>query len=756
MTETDLRSAEPRERLRPEAAPLCPEDLDEQQRFAFHRIVSLLDGAVAGVPRSRGSAGHPSSPQLRRTCNSFAVVGGRGLGKTTLLLSLRKALTDQDFRELACEQLAAASRALRHLPERLIWLEALDLDPLSDQANLLGAVLARVEHAIDSLRPDGHERHPRPSLLESLPEYHEARRDLGRLQRTVALAFDGNLDKRAGNLDSEAYALETRKAELERVDIGGAFARTLEKLSKVFNSIGRWNAPLFVLPIDDLDLYPRRCIDLLGLLRSVSSPYLVAILATDMKMLETVSRLTFEASLAEIAKPRELDYEARSQGRDLASEVLRKYLPPAHRVPLSWPEPSWILGFRPHDGAQPVGTRPLREILHPALPEDEASIWLEGGPWLAVRDSQPPDGPVAGADTSSGADTGRQSQALELAPFRIRSRGTLPAGKGLDCHVGPYSWPEVLRRPMRYLVDLYQDCKASHDSADQYPADQYPGGAGPNGTALSRFAKEGLRRWRDDLRELRDGTVVQARVSAPRPLAEQSPAGPPRPTVYRLDFEGWDVRLASGLLPSDEARRLVGCLELAGGEAGENLRPALRPYLRPLRESHLEDRPGQRSAAYPWPWVDHTTFWGYERAANWLRQADDRWQGQPDAAFGAWVAVMTAQLFDTPTDAADPLALPVGGLPDTWEKLAERLADLEDPQEPGERYSWTCNNWLLVVGLLCTPEMGMRQVHDVPWAVPRDLAEEVQNRRIERRQHLPAVAQWYVDSWSPVTASPGS
>jgi hypothetical protein len=286
---------------------------------------------------------------------------------------------------------------------------------------------------------------------------------------------------------------------------------------------------------------------------------------------------------------------------------------------------------------------------------------------------------------------------------------------------------------MRYLVDLYQDCETDRD-------------------ALSGFARAGLQRWSDDLMKLTDVTVVHARVSTPCPVAEQSAADPLRPTAYRLDFEGWDVHLPSGPLPSTDARRLVGCLELAGRQAGENL----RPYLRPLRESRLEDKPGQRSTPYPWPWVDHTTFWGYERAVDWLRQAEKRWQGQPDAVFGAWVAVMTAQLFNTSTDAENPLALPVCGLPETWEELAERLSSLEDPPELGEHRSRRCNNWLLIVGLLCTPEMGMRQVKAMPWVVPAELAEQVQNLRVARRQHLPAAAQWYVDSWSPVAAPPGA
>lgn len=48
--------------------------------------------------------------------------------------------------------------------------------------------------------------------------------------------------------------------------------------------------------------------------------------------------------------------------------------------------------------------------------------------------------------------------------------------------------------------------------------------------------------------------------------------------------------------------------------------------------------------------MTHSTFWAYERAMNWLDEADKGWAKQLDGAFGSWVAVMTAQLFDVPDE----------------------------------------------------------------------------------------------------------
>ncbi len=105
----------------------------------------------------------------------------------------------------------------------------------------------------------------------------------------------------------------------------------------------------------------------------------------------------------------------------------------------------------------------------------------------------------------------------------------------------------------------------------------------------------------------------------------------------------------------------------------------------------------------------HSTFWAYERALAWLAEADKTWANQPDAAFGSWVAVMTAQLFDAPVKGSRLTSPPVRSRA-TGRAWRDRLEDL------GETPWRTA--WLDAAGLLCTPEMGMTSFAAVQALLP--------------------------------------
>ena len=87
------------------------------------------------------------------------------------------------------------------------------MEPLSDTANLLGAVLARIEAAVGEYFLSSEQgKSNTPLLLSPGYDYHSAQRELTRLETSVALAFGGNLSKRAGSLDPDNYAIESRRA----------------------------------------------------------------------------------------------------------------------------------------------------------------------------------------------------------------------------------------------------------------------------------------------------------------------------------------------------------------------------------------------------------------------------------------------------------------------------------------------------------------------------------------------------------------
>jgi hypothetical protein len=129
-------------------------------------------------------------------------------------------------------------------------------------------VLALVEAVVGKLLPEPTDN-PSVGLLSLNPTYDDANRDLARLQTAVALSFAGNLKDRAGHLDPDTFAFEVRRGERERLQLNEEFAAVLSRLSCEVAALPGLDAPIFVLPVDDIDLNPSAAPLLLELLRAV-------------------------------------------------------------------------------------------------------------------------------------------------------------------------------------------------------------------------------------------------------------------------------------------------------------------------------------------------------------------------------------------------------------------------------------------------------------------------------------------------------
>jgi len=329
--------------LRPEARPLPYERLDTQQQAALDRTVGLLTAATYDAKdwsntahRDRLAQDHPVRPYLdsARRSRNILLGGERGTGKTTLLLSLAQVLTadPKGSRDPRLPQTVADQAS--ELNRRLIWLETLDMEPLAPNANLLGAVLARIEDAVGARFPDLDKMPEAVPLLYPGRGYHDVSRELARLQTSVALTFGGNLSDRAGSLDPDTFAVESRRAERERLGLDRRFADVLARLSTAVASATRLDAPVFVLPVDDVDLNLNACMPLLRLLRATSSPHLIVLLAADVTLLSTIMRLNYQKELAQVSSAGLLGDADQRMAADLAVNALRKHVPPAQRVVL--------------------------------------------------------------------------------------------------------------------------------------------------------------------------------------------------------------------------------------------------------------------------------------------------------------------------------------------------------------------------------------------------------------------------------------
>ena len=131
---------------------------------------------------------------------------------------------------------------------RIVWLETLNMEPLPQDANLLAAILVRLE---DAARAYGIKEGPQSDLargrglLEPSSDYHAALLDLQRLQTDVALAWDGNLQDRKGHLDPDTYAVEMMRVEQARLSLNRKFAATFESLAERVFLSSRVHNPLF-------------------------------------------------------------------------------------------------------------------------------------------------------------------------------------------------------------------------------------------------------------------------------------------------------------------------------------------------------------------------------------------------------------------------------------------------------------------------------------------------------------------------------
>jgi hypothetical protein len=719
MPETEQGPGEA-EALRPEARPLPYDQLDDQQKAALVRAVGLLTTAAHAAQRSAPdrevpvAQTAPAGPYLESNqwSRNILIGGERGTGKTTLMLSLSRVLSPWPDTLLEDGVPSAVADQARRLRRRLVWLETLDMEPLASEANLLGAVLARIEDAVGARFPSLDRPPETVPLLYPGNSFHDTSREMARLQTSVALTFGGNLGDRAGSLDPDTFAVESRRAERERLGLDRRFAGVLAGLSAALGTTAvasaELTAPVFVLPVDDVDLNVSACVPLLRLLRAASSPHLIVMLAADVGLLSTILRLKYVGELAQISATAGLSPSDLSIAADLAVSALRKHLPPAQRVVLGLVEPGGALALKPLG----PDTKSLGQMLgRVGLPADTVAL-------VVAQDFSPSQSDVALPPmvTTTGWFAGSDDQPAQLAK-----------------RLGPFSWPEVLRQPMRRLVDLYMD------STVRAGEELRPGSLIHDVTdsPLIQFARTRLETLRSSVQ--RDGSEVK--IDGWLDTLPDKPSGEAL-AVEGVSWHGWQATVGYAPLQTADAAVVVGCIDLLGDRWGEASPP--QAFLAPVRATWWPGDNTTQGRWINWPWVTHSTFWGYERALAWLKEADEAWANQKDATFGSWVAVMTAQLFDAPGQ-TQPFDRPTQAFAHDWPSLAERLKTL-DATPRGQA-------WLNAVGLLCTPEMGMTFSPETPPLLRPARARHVQRLRDQRKGRLPSALQELVMGQQTATAA---
>ena len=278
----------------------------------------------------------PDSDQKEKRGNSHRysqvafIDGDRGTGKTSVLLTIRHVCS-------ICELPKTISPEVKQLHENQAcfeWLETLDMEPLRRDSNLFGAILARLEAVLgNSLKP----RNAISGVLDDLDAHEKYLADLTALQNDVVLAWDFNTSKRGEHLDPHAYAAEVLRAERASLQLNTRMTKLLESLSNWRRTAYHQKDTVFVLPVDDFDLAPIRCLELLRLIRSISTPKLFFLICGNSRLAQTALTLKNEGELCELVsgiafRNDEWNTLIRPTANEVAANNLRKLLPPQQRV----------------------------------------------------------------------------------------------------------------------------------------------------------------------------------------------------------------------------------------------------------------------------------------------------------------------------------------------------------------------------------------------------------------------------------------
>ncbi|MBZ4422282.1 hypothetical protein [Myxococcus sp. RHSTA-1-4] len=331
---------------------------------------------------------------IQRPSNVLLIHGGRGSGKTSVMLTLlelwRRSLTeglecpspdcdeppaeggragasreasntscqddDREGREdqRTLDYLLAGMSFKDALKEHakagcIIPLKPLDLQPLPRSASILTWIASRIyEFAtlIEQLATGTLEGIPPQPIASWHPEsrneapWHKPWREFA---TAAAYGWESNLDQRRGGLDPESFAEELTQTERSRHEVvvkWRAFVTAVvEYACRQFPRTIKGKARL-VLPIDDVDMNPNRCVEVLELVRFLWHPQLVFMLTGQSHLFVKMLRIAHhglmrgELGSGGINRSEFQSLDARPSAHEIAVQAYDRVIPPGQRFAL--------------------------------------------------------------------------------------------------------------------------------------------------------------------------------------------------------------------------------------------------------------------------------------------------------------------------------------------------------------------------------------------------------------------------------------
>jgi hypothetical protein len=729
--------------LRPEARPLDLSRLNQSQSNAFLKILQAMDEARRDLDRAhRGESSpkRPAPPNLLQQSDPYRssrlifLSGERGTGKSTVLISMLQAFLNSQPAPASDQKKASApdpknkeeiTDLLGGLKNRIIWLEPLDMEPLPRPTNLLAAILARIDSAASRFMAGAGES-PRPAGLLNLSSGENALLKLKKLASDVAIAWDGNVEERGAALDPDSFAEEVNRVEQARLGINARLDESLDTLARELARTREVLNPFFVLPVDDYDLNPLRALDLLQLLRMVSSPRLFILVLGDVRTAEIVFNLKKSGEFATILRDaHSSDYlslsapEIGSLARTLSGHAIRKLVPPGQRLSLGRMEIHEALKFHPlldESPEVPSTLESLGDLLQKLPVEIETAI--------CAGEKQC----IGGRDVSS---------FKEFLLFDLLAEKSGQAASPTS----PYTGATLLKAAPRYIADLWFSLYELNLPAPKKPLEnliEYLGQEAHRAVEEDPLLSIRYReRFIDalgigpDEGWLQAMKFIEARsVSVPGRLV---PFREERCTLnahFRRSWSFFDLGEDKPIDIGERAKALLIllhdllALEREGGIIGSH---ALSPDSMDLDWAFASWDAGlSEEVKVPWITPSWTSFWEYEQFDN-LWQAVKQggiWSQDEKAQRAflayAWLAGVTLILCGRPTKSLKLSEIPEADLhepaAEIWTELEEAIEGLvhevsprgRDSQEasPSSARADRIESWLIRLPVLLAPESG--------------------------------------------------
>ncbi len=334
---------------RRECIPRNWNELDSTQQEALEQLLVMIDQYREDAKQSIKPFRAEFPLRMNYVSNILFLDGDRGTGKSTVLYSLINAITqnpeeflekrpgsDQVESNMSEEQrqrkqdLYAILQGL--VNQNVIFLDPLDPELMPAPSNIIAALMVRIEEAF---KRSSHQQKNFAYEEVIFPGRSENTwSEFSQLMRSVSIGWTPNLRGRQST-DPDTYAEEVLKTERARLKIK-KFDAIISQLTHEMGKAHSTSPPLFILPVDDADLSPLHFLDLFHMIRRISSPHILFLVAGNYENLEKVFELKYAADFSEMNNPHshgQIYRNAEQQGyisslsHNLAHAALQKLIP---------------------------------------------------------------------------------------------------------------------------------------------------------------------------------------------------------------------------------------------------------------------------------------------------------------------------------------------------------------------------------------------------------------------------------------------